>query len=343
MTAYILRRLISVPLTVIGVTLIVFCVIWSLGPNVLLNAYMTGSTGRAPNAAERIIEKYGLDEPAITRYFIWISNTLRGDLGYSMAGRMDVSEAILQMLPSSLELIFLSLIPIVLIGSRLGLRAAMNPNGPVDSVFGFLSTVGWATPDFILGLLILTGGFVFFKWLPIGGLKLVAIKDWEDYTYSTLIDSILNGRIGIFFDQLVFLLEPVLTLFLVNSAYIYQISRAGALEVKHADYIRTARSKGLSEREIMLKHVRKNAMIPVLTVGGELFASMVTGVVFVETIFARTGIGSLIADAALMFDVLTLSGCILVISIFMITVNLLVDIAYSLVNPKVTLWKELPG
>ena len=343
MTAYILRRLISVPLTVIGVTLIVFCVIWSLGPNVLLNAYMTGSTGRAPNAAERIIEKYGLDEPAITRYFIWISNTLRGDLGYSMAGRMDVSEAILQMLPSSLELIFLSLIPIVLIGSRLGLRAAMNPNGPVDSVFGFLSTVGWATPDFILGLLILTGGFVFFKWLPIGGLKLVAIKDWKDYTYSTLIDSILNGRIGIFFDQLVFLLEPVLTLFLVNSAYIYQISRAGALEVKHADYIRTARSKGLSEREIMLKHVRKNAMIPVLTVGGELFASMITGVVFVETIFARTGIGSLIADAALMFDVLTLSGCILVISIFMITVNLLVDIAYSLVNPKVTLWKELPG
>ena len=343
MTAYILRRLISVPLTVIGVTLIVFCVIWSLGPNVLLNAYMTGSTGRAPNAAERIIEKYGLDEPAITRYFIWISNTLRGDLGYSMAGRMDVSEAILQMLPSSLELIFLSLIPIVLIGSRLGLRAAMNPNGPVDSVFGFLSTVGWATPDFILGLLILTGGFVFFKWLPIGGLKLVAIKDWKDYTYSTLIDSILNGRIGIFFDQLVFLLEPVLTLFLVNSAYIYQISRAGALEVKHADYIRTARSKGLSEREIMLKHVRKNAMIPVLTVGGELIASMVTGVVFVETIFARTGIGSLIADAALMFDVLTLSGCILVISIFMITVNLLVDIAYSLVNPKVTLWKELPG
>ncbi len=343
MTAYILRRLISVPLTVIGVTLIVFCVIWSLGPNVLLNAYMTGSTGRAPNAAERIIEKYGLDEPAITRYFIWISNTLRGDLGYSMAGRMDVSEAILQMLPSSLELIFLSLIPIVLIGSRLGLRAAMNPNGPVDSVFGFLSTVGWATPDFILGLLILTGGFVFFKWLPIGGLKLVAIKDWKDYTYSTLIDSILNGRIGIFFDQLVFLLEPVLTLFLVNSAYIYQISRAGALEVKHADYIRTARSKGLSEREIMLKHVRKNAMIPVLTVGGELFASMITGVVFVETIFARTGIGSLIADAAPMFDVLTLSGCILVISIFMITVNLLVDIAYSLVNPKVTLWKELPG
>ena len=343
MTAYILRRLISVPLTVIGVTLIVFCVIWSLGPNVLLNAYMTGSTGRAPNAAERIIEKYGLDEPAITRYFIWISNTLRGDLGYSMAGRMDVSEAILQMLPSSLELIFLSLIPIVLIGSRLGLRAAMNPNGPVDSVFGFLSTVGWATPDFILGLLILTGGFVFFKWLPIGGLKLVAIKDWKDYTYSTLIDSILNGRIGIFFDQLVFLLEPVMTLFLVNSAYIYQISRAGALEVKHADYIRTARSKGLSEREIMLKHVRKNAMIPVLTVGGELFASMVTWVVFVETIFARTGIGSLIADAAPMFDVLTLSGCILVISIFMITVNLLVDIAYSLVNPKVTLWKELPG
>ena len=134
-----------------------------------------------------------------------------------------------------------------------------------------------------------------------------------------------------------------MTLFLVNSAYIYQISRAGALEVKHADYIRTARSKGLSERDIMLKHVRKNAMIPVLTVGGELFASMVTGVVFVETIFARTGIGSLIADAALMFDVLTLSGCILVISIFMITVNLLVDIAYSLVNPKVTLWKELPG
>jgi peptide/nickel transport system permease protein len=343
MTAYILRRLISVPLTVIGVTLIVFCVIWSLGPDVLLNAYMTGSTGRAPNAAERIIEKYGLDEPAITRYFIWISNTLRGDLGYSMAGRMDVSEAILQMLPSSLELIFLSLIPIVLIGSRLGLRAAMNPDGPVDSVFGFLSTVGWATPDFILGLLILTGGFVFFKWLPIGGLRLFTIKGWEDYTYSTLIDSILNGRIGVFFDQLLFLLEPVMTLFLVNSAYIYQISRAGALEVKHTDYIRTARSKGLSEREIMLKHVRKNAMIPVLTVGGELFASMVTGVVFVETIFARTGIGSLIADAAPMFDILTLSGCILVISIIMITVNLLVDIAYSIVNPKVMLWKEIPG
>jgi peptide/nickel transport system permease protein len=343
MTAYILRRLLSVPLTMIGVTLIVFCVIWSLGPDTLLSAYMTGGTGRAPNAAERIIKKYGLDEPAIIRYFIWISNTLRGDMGYSMAGRMDVSKAIRLMLPSSLELIFLSLIPIILIGSRLGLRAAMNPDGPVDSVFGFFSTVGWATPDFILGLLILTGGFVFFKWLPIGGLKPVMVKGWKDYTYSTLIDSILNGRVKVFLEQLLFLLEPVMTLFLVNSAYIYQISRAGALEVKHNDYIRTARSKGLSEREIMLKHVRKNALIPVLTAGGELFASMVAGVVFVETIFARTGIGSLIADAALMFDVLTLSGCVLVISILMITANLLVDIAYSLVNPKVTLWKEIPG
>ena len=337
MTAYILRRLISVPLTVIGVTLIVFCVIWSLGPNVLLNAYMTGSTGRAPNAAERIIEKYGLDEPAITRYFIWISNTLRGDLGYSMAGRMDVSEAILQMLPSSLELIFLSLIPIVLIGSRLGLRAAMNPNGPVDSVFGFLSTVGWATPDFILGLLILTGGFVFFKWLPIGGLKLVAIKDWEDYTYSTLIDSILNGRIGIFFDQLVFLLEPVLTLFLVNSAYIYQISRAGALEVKHADYIRTARSKGLSEREIMLKHVRKNAMIPVLTVAGGSVIGLLGGTVFVETIFSRVGMGRFLADAATLLDYWSIIGGALFFSFIMVVGNLVVDVSYALVDPRIRL------
>ena len=255
-----------------------------------------------------------------------------------MTASSSVSEAIISRFPASLELLVLALIPIVMVGSRLGIRAAMHPDGVADSVFGFFSIVGWATPDYIMALLILVGSFSAFGWLPIGSLSVALIKDWNSYTNSLIIDSILNLRFDILLSQLANLAQPVLTLFLVHSAYVFQISRATALDVKKRDFVRAARSRGVSERTIMLKHVRKNVLIPVVTVGGELFASLFTGLAFVETIFARPGIGRLLTDAAISVEVLTLSGCVLLIAAMMIIVNIVVDIIYSFLDPRILLW-----
>ena len=338
MAAYILRRLLFLPLVAFVVTLVVFAVVWSMGPDVLLRAYMTGNASKSPNAEQRIIKKYGLDRPAVVMYFKWIGNTITGDMGYSLTASSSVSEAIISRFPASLELLVLALIPIVLVGSRLGIRAAMHPNGVADSVFGFFSIVGWATPDYIMALLILVGSFSAFGWLPIGNLSVALIKDWNSYTNSLIIDSILNLRFDILLSQLANLAQPVLTLFLVHSAYVFQISRATALDIKKRDFIRAARSRGVSERTIMLKHVRKNVLIPVVTVGGELFASLFAGLAFVETIFARPGIGRLLTNAAISVEVLTLSGCVLLIAAMMIIVNIVVDIIYSFLDPRILLW-----
>ncbi|HRX66296.1 ABC transporter permease, partial [Mesotoga sp.] len=215
---------------------------------------------------------------------------------------------------------------------------AMHPDGFTDSVFGFLSIVGWATPDYVMALLILVGSFTIFGWLPIGNLTTSLIKDWNTYSNSLIIDSILNLRLDILLAQLVNLIQPVLTLFIVHSAYVFQISRATALEVKKKDFIRAARSRGVSERTIMLTHVRRNALIPVVTVGGELFASLFAGLAFVETIFARPGIGRLLTEAAISFEVLTLSGLVLLIAAVMLLVNIVVDIIYSYLDPRILLW-----
>jgi len=137
LATFIIRRLMFLPL-------VVFAVIWSMGPDVLLRAYMTGNASKSPNAEQRIVEKYGLDRPAVVMYFKWFGNTLRGDMGYSLTASSRVSEAILARLP------------------------AMHPDGFTDSVFGFLSIVGWATPDYVMALLILVGSFTIFGWLPIG-------------------------------------------------------------------------------------------------------------------------------------------------------------------------------
>jgi len=338
LAAYILRRLLFLPLVAFAVTLVVFAVVWSMGPDVLLRAYMTGNASKSPNAEQRTIEKYGLDKPAVVMYFKWLANTITGDMGYSLTASSSVSEAIISRFPASLELLVLALIPIVMVGSRLGIRAAMHPDGVADSVFGFFSIVGWATPDYIMALLILVGSFSAFGWLPIGSLSVALIKDWNSYTNSLIIDSILNLRFDILLSQLANLAQPVLTLFLVHSAYVFQISRATALDVKKRDFVRAARSRGVSERTIMLKHVRKNVLIPVVTVGGELFASLFTGLAFVETIFARPGIGRLLTDAAISVEVLTLSGCVLLIAAMMIIVNIAVDIIYSFLDPRILLW-----
>lgn len=343
MAAYILRRLLFLPLVAFIVTLVVFAVVWSMGPDVLLRAYMTGNASKSPNAEQRTIEKYGLDKPAVVMYFKWLGNTIKGDLGYSLTANSSVSEAIISRFPASLELLVLALIPIVLVGSRLGIRAAMHPDGLADSVFGFFSIVGWATPDYIMALLILVGSFSAFGWLPIGSISVALIKNWNSYTNSLLIDSILNLRFDILLSQLANLSQPVLTLFFVHSAYVFQISRSTALDVKKRDFIRAARSRGVSERTIMLRHVRKNVLIPVVTVGGELFASLFTGLAFVETIFARPGIGRLLTDAAISVEVLTLSGCVLLIAAIMIIVNIVVDIIYSFLDPRILLWDNGKG
>jgi len=142
LAAYILRRLLFLPLVAFTVTLVVFAVVWSMGPDVLLRAYMTANASKSPNAEQRTIEKYGLDKPAVVMYFKWLGNTITGDMGYSLTASSSVSEAIISRFPASLELLILTLIPIVMVGSRLGIRAAMHPDGIADSVFGFFSIVG---------------------------------------------------------------------------------------------------------------------------------------------------------------------------------------------------------
>jgi len=197
-------------------------------------------------------------------------------------------------------------------------------------------------PDFVFGLLILLLFYTVLGWFPPGYLSyeseaILRSAEWHKYTNMATIDSILNLNFSVFVDAFRHLIGPILTIAYLWWAYVLRITRSSMLEVLKKDYIRTARAKGLAENVVINKHARKNALIPVVTVAGGMLVSLLAGVVIVESVFNRPGIGRFTADAATQLDYFSILGSALVFSVILVLVNLIVDISYAFIDPRIRL------
>ncbi|AKI97165.1 ABC transporter permease [Kosmotoga pacifica] len=343
MTAYIIRRLLLLPLILIGVTLIIFSMIWTLGPERLLASYVKSPEAlKTPDAAERLIKKYGLDQPMPVMYGKWLLNVLKGDLGYSLVGKAPVAKAIAERFPYTLELALYAFIPVVFVAIWLGITSAVHQNKFIDQFIRVFALIGWSLPDFVFGLLLLWIFYAVLGWFPPGMFStkfelVLRSPEWHTITHLPTIDALLNGRFDVFVDALKHLVLPVMTISYLWWAYLLRITRSSMLEVLRKDYIRTARAKGVPEKVVINKHAKRNALIPVVTVAGGTVIGLLSGTVIVEAVFSRTGMGRFLATAATQLDYWSIIGGALFYSFILVLGNLIVDVSYAIIDPRIRL------
>lgn len=353
MTTYIIRRILILPIIVLGVTMLIFAMLSLLTPYERASLYVQDVPKRQ-GAIEGIIEKYGLNDPIHIQYYHWMvgqrdpdtgeirGGVLRGDLGFSKTGASSVAEVIGRRLPATAELAIWAAVPMIGIGIALGVLSAVHHNKLVDQVLRVFSIVGWSIPTFVFGLVVLMFFYARLGWFPPGRLsnwasQVVQSDAFTRYTQMNTLDALLNLRLDIFWDSLKHLILPVITLAYLNWAYLLRVTRSSMLDTLRQDYMTTARSKGLTESMVIWRHGLVNALIPIITIGGLVLIGLLNGVVITETIFNYPGMGSFLAQAALSLDVVSVLGITFFSSVVLVAGNLLVDVLYGFADPRIRL------
>jgi len=344
---YIIRRVLWVIPTVIGVTVLIFAVTMLFSPLTRASLYIT-----SPQQLKRlpeIVRRYGLDQPAHVQYFTWLSQVLQGNLGFSQTSNMPVLSTILVRLPRTAEIVLPSMPLIILLGVFLGVQSATHRDTIVDHTTRVFAIFGWSLPTFWLAIMLLAIFFGWLGWFPpgTGGIPLgvdgkivVTSAGWTRYTGFYTIDGLLNGRLDITLDALRHLVLPTMTLTIIQVALIIRIMRSSMLETLGKSYIITAKAKGLKNKEVINKHARRNALIPVATISGLLVAGLLTGVVITETIFCIDGLGRWAAEAAGIGgapDIPAVLGFAMFSGVVYVLANLIVDIMYAYLDPRIRL------
>jgi peptide/nickel transport system permease protein len=305
------------------------------------------------NVVEGIIKRYGFDQPIYVQYWRWLAGftdkngefrpgILQGNFGYSRVGSQPVVDLIKQRFPATLELAMWAVVPIIGIGLWLGVQAAVRHNGLFDQGARIFSIIGSSFPTFVFGLIVLMIFYANLGWFPPGRLsdwanQVVNSPSFTQYTHLMTVDAILNGRPDIFLDALRHLVLPILTLSYINWATFLRVTRSSMLETLNQEYVTTARAKGVKEKDVINKHARPNALIPVATLAGFQVVGLLGGVVITETVFTYPGIGSAAAAAAASLDVVTVLGFALFNGFVLIVANLVVDVLYGFIDPRVRL------
>jgi len=343
MTTYIVRRLLLLPLIMFGVTFLIFLMISRLSCDQRLAGYLTERPSDDPRASEKLCEKLGFNDPILVQYAHWLGDVARGNLGFSKTGHEPVATMIGHRLPATIELALWSIFPIVIIGIQLGVFAALRHNRLPDQVLRIFSIIGTSLPSFVAGLLLLMVFAVYLGWLPTGGRllpvyqRVVDSPTWYAPTGLYTVDSLVNGRVDVFRDAIAHLLLPVMMLSYLSWAVLLRVTRSSMLETLRQDYVTTARAKGVAERAVIQKHARPNAMLPVVTIAGAELVGLLGGLPISETIFAWPGIGSRLVQSAQNLDVVTVLGLVLLNAAVLIVGNLIVDVCYAWLDPRVRL------
>lgn len=339
--SYITRRLILLVPTILGAILLIFLLLQFLTPVQRASLYVTSPKGVAE--IPQIIEKYHLDDPIHIQFYYWLTKLLHGNLGWSAVAGKPVWNTFTSHIPATLELFIFSVPIIIWAAIKMGVAAAVNREKKTDHTTRVASIIGYAMPNFWLGLLLLMIGYGFFSGLfPPGRLSTsidsyVHTAAFVRYTRINTIDAILNLDLGVLIDALRHLVLPVTTLVVSSWALITRITRSSMLEVLGSGYITSARAKGLEKDKVINKHARRNALIPVLTVSGYLVMGLIMGAFITETIFNFKGIGWFFVTAASQLDMPVVIGYTLIFAIIIILINLTVDILYAYVDPRVRL------
>ena len=331
---YILRRVLFVIPLLLGITLVAF-IIANAVPADPINANLPQSQLNNPQIVAAFREKWGLDKPPIEQYLIYLSNLLHGDLGTSIKTHQPVAQDIAQFLPATIELATVGTVFGVAIGVIFGLVSAIWHNRPIDFLVRTFVLVGVSFPVFVLaliGLSVLHG-----QWNIVPGVGRLNVRLSPPPTVTGLftVDSLIAGQFSTFRDAFSHLVLPSFVLGLYIAGLISRVTRSSMLEVLSADYMRTARAKGLAERLVVLRHGLSNALLPIVTVIGLSYGNLLSGAVLTESIFAWPGIGRYMFRASTSQDFPAIMGVSILIAFIYVVVNLIVDILYYFIDPRI--------
>jgi peptide/nickel transport system permease protein len=332
MLKFILRRLLLLIPVIIGLTVIMFAIARLLpGDPVGLAA----GPNATPQERAELAHEFGLDQPVWAQYATYVTGLAHGDLGRSLLTRRPVAADIAAYLPATLELVLTAMLIAVLIGVPLGLLTAMWRNRWPDYLSQVLAIGAISMPRFFLGLLMQLVFAMWLAWLPLGGqLPIVAFPPPHVTGFIT-IDALLAGNLDTFMVALRHLAMPAIALSLSPLATIMRMMRASTIEVMGQDYVMTARALGLPARKIIMKVIGRNAVSATLTVIGLYFGWLLGGTVLVETVFDWPGLGLYATKAIISQDMMPVIGVALVIGLIFVFTNLVIDLAYGIINPKV--------
>jgi peptide/nickel transport system permease protein len=353
MTTYIIRRLLLVPFLLFGVSVLIFGMLQFLDPVERVALY-TRDVPKNDNMIPGLIKRYCLDCPMPVQYWNWLVGTkdpisgerrggiLYGDFGWSKTTSQPVVKLIERRFPNTLDLTLWAIAPVILVGIWLGVQAAVHHNGIIDQAARIFSIIGTSFPTFVFGLLVLMIFYANLQWFPPGRLsddmtQVFNSAGFNHYTSLLTIDALLNGRFDVFLDALRHMFLPILTLSYISWATFLRVTRGSMLETLRQEYVTTARAKGLPERDVIYKHARPNAMLPVVTLAGFTVVGLMGGVIITETVFDYPGIGSAAAAASAQLDVITVLGFAMFNGFILIVANLVVDVLYAVVDPRVRL------
>jgi peptide/nickel transport system permease protein len=328
---FIVRRLLLLVPILVGLSILVFLWIRALPASPAVSLLGERAT---PESIRQIERQYGLDKPLYVQYWRYVKNVGQGDLGTTIRTRRPVSDELKERFPATIELTVAALLFAVLLGIPLGFVAAKRYGTWVDHTSLVTSLIGVSIPIFFLAIILKYIFAVKLGLLPTVG-RISVLIDIPHPTNFYTVDALWAGDIGAFWDVLKHLMLPAIALGSIPLAIIARITRAAVLDVQNEDYVRTARAKGLAPRIVDTRHIFRNALLPITTIIGLQTGLLLSGAVLTETVFAYPGMGTWLVQAINQRDYPILQGGILFVSIVFVLVNLLVDVSYALINPRI--------
>ena len=320
MFGFLLQRLIQAAIVVFAMSVIVFLGVYAIGNpiDVLIDP------GATAEIRENLIRQYGLDQPLWRQYLTFVGNVAHGDLGTSMVYNIPVTDLVFSRLPATLELVFVSVCIATFIGIPAGLYAGYRPDTVGAKAIMALSVLGFSVPTFWIGMLLIMGFAVQLGWLPSGGRGDLG-------TFLGLRTSLATA------DGWSHVIMPAINLSLFNMGLLIRLTRAGMVEAMSTDYVKFARAQGLSDRQIVFRHILRNISIPIVTVFGLELGSTLAFAVVTESVFNWPGVGKLIIDSILQLDRPVMVSYLVLVVILFVLINLTVDLVYARLDPRVRL------
>lgn len=331
---YIIRRILFAFPLVIGITVVAFFIANALPGDPTL-AFLPQSAQDDPEIVEAFRREWGLDKPILEQYLTWLGNLTQGNMGKSIKTKRPVAEDLRDKMPATIELATTSIMIALVVGVSFGVISAVKPDSLLDYITRTVALIGVSFPVFVLALIGLTVFHAQLGWVAGHGRLDVTLDAPPTATGMFIIDSILAGQWDILANAISHIILPSVVLGGYTTGLITRITRSSLLEVLGMDYIRTARSKGLAENRVVLRHGLSNALIPVVTIIGLSYSSLLAGAVLTESIFAWPGIGRYAFLASTSQDFPAIMGVSMVIALIYVGVNFVVDILYFFLDPRV--------